>query len=98
MTSDWSKPVQVYARADATIRFLVSDPVKAAEILLKHWPRRAAIGPTHLQAGEKLLQCLKCSCDARNPRKRSWRPQVVYSEDSSSSLFRRHLKAKTLVC
>jgi len=69
VTKNWSEPVYVYAGRHGASHYCVQDPVKAAEILLKEWPERAAPGPAHLKARKKILSCLQGKCDQEAARK-----------------------------
>ncbi|WP_162792741.1 DUF982 domain-containing protein, partial [Ochrobactrum sp. 3-3] len=64
-----SEPVYLFAGASGGTHLCVEDPVKAAEILLRLWPRHIETGPAHLKARKKLLSCLQGKCDLEAARK-----------------------------
>jgi len=64
----WSPPVVVRAGKGGEVRWTVSDAAKAAELMLKHWPKRAPIGPANVKARKTLLRCLEGKCYAQKAR------------------------------
>ncbi|WP_274426765.1 DUF982 domain-containing protein [Chelativorans sp. YIM 93263] len=65
----WKKPLAVHAGRYGHIRFTVGSAVRAAEILIDHWPERAKQGPEYTEACRVCLACLSGECDAEAARK-----------------------------
>lgn len=60
--SRWKESVHVQAGRYGSTRYVVQDAEKAAEVMLKQWPRKAPRGPANLKARQKLLDCLMGKC------------------------------------
>jgi len=64
----WKPGVSVHAGKYGGMRYFITDAVKAADVLLHHWPVRAPKGQKHLVARLTLLKCLEGKCDAERAR------------------------------
>lgn len=59
----------MHAGRYGSIRYFIQDAVKAADVILHHWPLDAPKGPKHLKARKVLLRCLEGKCDPDEARK-----------------------------
>lgn len=67
-TKPWGAPVTVFAGRAGNVRMAVRDAAKAADVLLRQWPRGVPQGESHLQARLTMLRCLEGRCSPEAAR------------------------------